>query len=162
MGIVTMSSETAFSYPPEVIYDFVADPKNWTKTYPGGPRIAGVPDELPLRVGDTWTEAHPDKDRIFTWQLAIAMRPKMFVFNSVGNLSHDSDGNGGFQGRMTIAYHFTQPGDGITLFTRTMTVEAYKHTPLHDGFFRMVNPAYIDNYHAGITRELEALHVGAR
>ncbi|MDT5017216.1 MAG: hypothetical protein QOD39_3376, partial [Mycobacterium sp.] len=42
----------------------------------------------------------------------------------------------------------------ITLFPRTMTVEAYKHAPLPDGFFRMVNPANIDAYHAAIAREL--------
>ncbi|MET0702675.1 MAG: SRPBCC family protein [Mycobacterium sp.] len=159
MGIVTTSSETAFPYPAEVIYDFVTAPANWTKTYPGGPRIADVPERLPLQVGDTWTEGHPEKDRIFTWQLAIAMRPKMFVFNSVGNLSHDSQGNGGFPGRMTITYHFTQPGEGFTLFTRSMTIEAYRDAPLHDGFFRMVNPAHIDSYHAGIARELAVLHV---
>lgn len=159
MGIVTTSSETAYFHPAETLYDFVTDPNNWTKTYPGGPRIGGVPESLPLRVGDTWTEAHPDKDRIFTWRLAIATRPKMFVFSSMGNLSHDSDGNGGFAGRMTIAYQFTQPGKDVTLFTRTMTIEAYKDAPLHDGFFRMVNPAYIDGYHAGIARELTAEHV---
>jgi len=32
VGIVTTSSETAFMYPPEVVYDFVTT--NWTKTYP--------------------------------------------------------------------------------------------------------------------------------
>ncbi len=57
------------------------------------------------------------------------MRPKMWVFNSVGRLGHDRDGNGGMEGRITVQYHFTQPGEGITLFTRTMTVEAYKHAP---------------------------------
>jgi hypothetical protein len=31
---------------------------------------------------------------------------------------------------MTIAYHFSQPGEGVTLFTRTMTIEAYKDAPL--------------------------------
>ena len=35
-----------------------------------------------------------------------------------------------------------------------MTIEAYKHAPLSDGFFRMVNPAHIDAYHAAIAREL--------
>jgi hypothetical protein len=35
MGIVTTSSETAFHHPPEAIYDFVTNPANWTKTYPG-------------------------------------------------------------------------------------------------------------------------------
>jgi hypothetical protein len=46
-----------------------------------------------LKVGDTWTESGPDAEKIFTWHLAIAMRPKMWVFNSVGRLGHDPDGN---------------------------------------------------------------------
>jgi hypothetical protein len=161
MGIVTTSSETAFTQSAETIYDFVTNPVNWTKTYPGAPRIGNLPGQLPLKVGDTWTEAHPELDRIFTWQLAIAMRPTLWVFNSVGRLGHDSDDNGGHDGRMTISYHFVRPSEDITLFTRTMTIEAYKHAPLHDGFFRMVNPANIDAYHAAIARELEASRVCA-
>ena len=43
---------------------------------------------------------------------------------------------------------------GVTLFTRTMTVEAYKDQPMPDGFFRIVNPANIDSYHAAVAREL--------
>ena len=58
------------------------------------------------------------------------------------------------EGRISAQYRFTQPGEGITLFTRTMTVEAYKDAPMPDGFFRMVNPANIDAYHAAIAREL--------
>jgi hypothetical protein len=84
------------------------------------------------------------------------MRPKMWVFNSVGRLGHDRDGNGGMEGRITVQYHFTQPGEGVTLFTRTMTVEAYKHAPMPDAFFLTVNPANIDAYHAAIARELAA------
>jgi hypothetical protein len=158
MGIVTTSSETAFCQSPEAIYDFVTNPANWTKTYPGGPDIRNLPDRLPLQVGDTWDEAHPDptKDRVFTWQLAMAVRPSLFVFSSVGRLGHDTGGNGGLEGRMTIEYHFNRPGEDVTLFTRTMTIEAYKHAPLTDGFFRMVNPAHIDAYHAAVARELGA------
>jgi hypothetical protein len=156
MGIVTTSSETAFNYPPEVVYDFVTNPTNWTKTYPGSTHVGGLPEHLPLEVGDGWTESGPDGDRIFSWHLAIAMRPTMWVFNSVGRLGHDRDGNGGMEGRITVQYHFTQPGDSITLFTRTMTIEAYKHAPLPDGFFRIVNPANIDAYHSAIERELAA------
>lgn len=154
MGIVTTSSETAFSHAPETIYDFVTNPANWTKTYSGSTHVRGLPDHLPLKVGDAWTESGPDGDRIFSWHLAIAMRPTIWVFNSVGRLGHDGDGNGGMEGRITVQYHFTQPADGITLFTRTMTIEAYKHAPLPDAFFRMVNPANIDAYHAAIAREL--------
>ena len=156
MGIVTTRSETSFVHSAERIYDFVANPANWTKTYPGGPIIRNLPDELPLKVGVTWDEADPspEHDRVFTWQLAIAMRPTLFVFNSVGRLGHDSHGNGGMEGRMTIEYHFTQLEAGRTLFTRTMTIEAYKHAPMPDRFFQIVNPAHVDAYHAAVAREL--------
>ena len=158
MGIVTTSSETAFTQPPEMIYDFVTNPTNWTRAYPGSPRISNVP-ELPLKVGDTWDESHPEKDVTFTWQLAVAMRPRLWIFNSVGRLGHDNDGNGGMEGRMTIEYHFTRPGENMTLFTRTMTIEAHKDVPMPDGFFRIVNPARIDEYHAAIAQHLESLPV---
>lgn len=154
MGIVTTSSETAFTHSAETVYDFVTNPANWTKTYPGSAHIGGLP-EVPLKVGDTWVEAGPAGDKLFTWQLAIAVRPKLFVFTSVGRLDHDRDGNGGLEGRMTIQYHFTSPGQGITLFSRTMTIEADKGAPLPDAFFRIVNPANIDTYHAAVARELE-------
>jgi hypothetical protein len=155
LGIVSTSSETAFPLPPETVYDFVTDPANWTKTYPSSAHVGKLP-ELPLHIGDTWEEAGPAGDNFFTWHLAIAMRPKLFVFNSVGRLGRDSAGNGGFEGRITVQYHFTEPGQGITLFARTMTIEAYKDAPMPDGFFRIVNPAHIDAYHAAIARELAA------
>jgi hypothetical protein len=44
----------------------------------------------------------------------------------------------------------------ITLFTRTMTIEAYRYAPLPDKYFMVVNPANIDAYHAAIARELAA------
>ena len=153
MGIVTTSSETAFAHSAETLYDFVTNPANWTKTYPGS-NYVGKLDELPLAVGDTWEEGGPDGERIFTWHLAIAVRPKLWVFTSDGRLGHDRDGGGGMEGRITVEYHFTQPGEGITLFTRTMTIEAPKDSPMPDGFFRIVNPANIDRYHAAIAREL--------
>ncbi|CQD24913.1 polyketide cyclase/dehydrase and lipid transport [Mycolicibacterium conceptionense] len=109
---------------------------------------------MPLQVGDTWTEAGPDGARIYTWHLAIAMRPRMWVFNSVGRLGHDREGNGGHEGRITVQYQFTRPGNDITLFSRTMTIEAYKDAPLPDALFRVVNPANIDAYHAAVAREL--------
>jgi hypothetical protein len=155
VGIVTTSSETALRQSPETIYDFVTNPVNWSKTYPGGPRISGVSEDLPLRVGDTWQEAHPVHDRVFTWHLAMASRPTLWVFSSVGRLGTDSDGAGGLEGRMTIEYRLSRPGPDVTLFTRTMTIEAYRQAPLSDGFFRMVNPAHIDAYHAAVARELD-------
>ena len=154
MGIVTTSSETAFTQSAEGVYDFVTNPANWVKTYPGSAHIGGLPERLPLQVGDTWTEAGPDGKQIYTWHLAIAMRPRMWVFNSVGRLGHDAEGNGGKEGRITVQYQFTRPGNDITLFSRTMTIEAYKDAPLPDALFRVVNPANIDAYHAAVAREL--------
>ncbi len=82
------------------------------------------------------------------------MRPKLWVFNSVGNLGHGRDGTGGRPGRITVQYEFSTPGQDVTVFRRTMTVEAYKESPLPDGFFRTVNPANIDRYHEAIAHEL--------
>jgi hypothetical protein len=77
LGIVTTTSETAFTQSAETVYDFVTNPENWTKTYPGSAHIGNLP-ELPLKVGDTWEESGPDGDRIFSWQLAVAVRPSLF------------------------------------------------------------------------------------
>lgn len=153
MGIVTTTSETSFNHPPETIYAFVTNPANWPKTYPGSTHVGGLVRELPLKVGEIWSEAGP-KGELYTWHLAIAMPPKLWVFNSVGRLGHDAEGRGGVEGRITVQYHFTRPGGSMTLFTRTMTIEAYKDAPLPDEFFRIVNPAIIDRYHAAIAREL--------
>ncbi len=157
MGIVTALQRRPSRQSAETVYDFVTNPENWTKTYPGSAHIGSLP-ELPLKVGDTWQEAGPDGDRIFTWQLAIAMRPTVFVFNSVGRLGHHRDDRGGLksglEGRITVEYRFARPGHGVTLFTRTMTIEAYKHAPLPDRLFQQANPARIDAYHAAVAREL--------
>lgn len=159
MGIVTTSSKTAFRHPAEAVYDFVTNPANWTKTYPGSSHVGNLP-VVPLQVGDTWEEAGPDGDRVFTWQLAVAVRPRLWMFTSVGRLGHDRAGDGGLVGRMTVEYHFSRPGHDITLFTRTMTIEADRDAPLPDAFFRVVNPANIDAYHAAVGRELDTA-VGA-
>lgn len=154
MGIVTTSSETAFARPAEDIYDFVSNPANWPKTYPGSTHIEGLPGHFPLRIGDTWREGGADGRGLFTWHLALAERPKLFVFSSVGRLGHDQEGKGGREGRITVEYRFTRPGEGVTLFTRTMTIEVPKDSPWADETFLIVNPAHIDQYHAAIAREL--------
>lgn len=158
MGIVTTSSETAFTQSPEEVYAFVSNPINWTKAYPGSKHIEGLPDHFPLKVGDVWREGGDGPSR-YTWHLAMAMPPKLWVFNSVGLLGHDMDGNGGFEGRITVEYKFLRPGRDsagreITLFKRTMTIELPKNAPVSDDYFSMVNPNKIDAYHAAIAREL--------
>jgi hypothetical protein len=42
------------------VYDFVTNPVNWTKTYSTSTQIGGLPEEPPLKVGDTWYEGGPD------------------------------------------------------------------------------------------------------
>ena len=104
---------------------------------------------------DRWI---PDGDRIFSWQLAAAVRPSLFVFTSLGRLGHDRDDphglKSGLDGRITVTYRFSRPGQDITLFARTMTIEARKDTPLPDRLFQQANPARIDEYHAAVAREL--------
>ena len=129
MGTVTSTSETAFTQSAETVYDFVTNPENWTKTYPGSAHIGNLP-ELPLKVGNTWGDAHPDDGRTSGRHPAIATRPTL------------------------LQYHFTRPGQDITLFSRTMTIEAHKHAPLPDELFQQANPAKIDAYHQAVAREL--------
>ena len=59
MPTVTLVSETAFNHPPEKIYDFVSNPQNWVKTYPGSTHEEGLEPNKTLKVGDTWTETGP-------------------------------------------------------------------------------------------------------
>ncbi len=54
MGIVTTSTEIAFTQSAETIYDFVTNPANWTKTYPGSERIGELP-EVPTARRACWT-----------------------------------------------------------------------------------------------------------
>ena len=65
MGFFSIQSETAFSYPAEVIYDFVSNPDNWGRTYKGsGGMKEGEKLDLPLKVGDVWTEKGTDDVRL--------------------------------------------------------------------------------------------------
>ncbi len=66
------------------------------------------------------------------------------------------------EGRITVSYRFTRPGQDVTLFARTMTIEAYKDAPLPDQLFQQVNPAKIDAYHAAVARELGQIDTSAR
>jgi hypothetical protein len=153
MGIATTTSETAFTQTAQEVYDFVTNPGNWPKTYPISRSVGSIPHQLPLKVGDVWTEGGP-RGEFYTWQLALATPPKLWVFTSVGKLGHDKEGQGGVDGRITVQYHFSQPAPDTTLFSRTMTVEAYRDTPLPDELFTIMSPAHIDQYHAAVAREL--------
>ena len=154
MGTITVSSETAFNLPPEKVYDFVSDPRNWPKVYPGSSHVTGV-DTFPLQVGDEWNEgAVPN---VFTWRLITSVRPTKWVFQSVGLLGHDPAVKGsGFVGLMTIAYTFSTPGDGVTLFHRQMSLEMPKRAAMPEGMTKVFEPRLIDAYHDAVARALAA------
>ena len=152
MGTLTVSSETAFTQTPEQVYDFVTDPRNWPKAYPGSSHIVGVAN-LPLQVGDEWNEGAPP--RVFTWRLITAARPTKWVFQSVGLLGHDPENPGtGFVGLMTVAYSFSTPGDGVTLFHRQMSMELPKRATMPEGMIAAFEPQRIDSYHDAVARLL--------
>jgi hypothetical protein len=92
MGVMSVTSETIFNYPPDVIYDFVGNPVNWGRTYKGS---AGLPSDakkldLPLKVGDVWTEKVALAENTYhaKWVLEIADRGRKFAFRQVG-ISHE-------------------------------------------------------------------------
>ena len=156
MGIIATSSETTFTQDPETLYDFVTDPNNWPKTYPGSGGIEGI-DRLPLQVGDVWSESGRlgDLDCRYTWRLVTAERPWRFEFRSVGALAHDPDDHsGGFEGITTISYTFTRSGAGVTLFHRSMTTEVPKHGRMAPQVVAAHEPFAIDAYHDAVAAAL--------
>jgi hypothetical protein len=152
MGIVTTMTETAFTQSAEQLYNYVTNPENWTKSYPGSEHMSGLHD-LPLKVGDTWMEQGPAGEH-YSWQLATAVPNRLWVCNTTGRLGHDGKGNGGFEGRIMVRYEFSQPGGERTLFTRTMLVDTYRGHPLPDSVFASMNPTEAEKYHAAIAKAL--------
>ena len=155
MGKFSITSETAFAYPPEVIFDFVANPANWGRTYKGS---GGVHQHLtlPLKFGDTWTEKVdlPPNTYLSTWTLITVVRPKKFVFQQVNKIGMREHGSGGHDGFTTISYTFEQPGQGVTLFTRNLTCELPKGVDIPDDLLTVkCRPGGIDRYHQRVEEE---------
>ncbi len=149
---MTTSSETAFARAPETLYDFVTNPANWTKTYPGSAHITNLPDELSA------------EGRRHLAGVRLRQRPNLHLASgdAVRGRSYGcSIPLGGLAmtvmatvvwkaGSQEVSTTSPRPGEELTLFTRTMTIEAYKHAPLPDAHTEQeVNPAKIDAYHAG-------------
>lgn len=153
MGIITMVAEAAFDQPAERVYDFVSNPANWVKTYPGSEHEEGLPRDMTLKVGDTWVETGPRGER-YSWQVATAVRPSLWVCNTIGRLSHEADGSGGYEGRIAMQYRFLRPGGDVTVFQRTYQIETYAGSALPDFFLTSMNPIHAETYFAGIAREL--------
>lgn len=153
MGIVTMVAETAFPQSAEQVYDFVSDPANWVKTYPGSEDEEGLPHDMPLKVGDGWVETGPRGER-YSWQVAVADRPTLWVCNTVGPLGFEADGSGGVDGRIEIRYRFFRPGGDVTVFERTYITESRPGSVLPDIFLTSMNPVHAETYFEGIRKEL--------
>ena len=165
MGNFSITSETTFSHPPEVIYDFVSNPGNWGRTYKGsgGMHEGSKHLTLPLKFGDTWTERveldtpHGHNIYLSTWTLITAIRPRKWVFQQIDKIGMKEDGSGGHDGITTISYTFEQPGQGVTLFTRNLHCELPKGVDIPDDLLTVkCRPGGIDRYHAAIEKELDA------
>lgn len=159
MGVISVTSETIFNYPPEIIYDFVSNPSNWGRTYAGS---SGLPPgqnlSLPLKVGDVWTEkvALPKNTYHPKWVLEIADRGRKFAFRQVNNVAAGEDGSGGVSGYCWITYTFMKAGHGLTLFTRNLTCELEKVVDVPDDLMlAMSRPSGIDKYHDAIKKLLD-------
>ena len=87
LGIVTTSSETTFEQSARTIYDFVSNPANWTKTYPGRPRASAICRTVfRSRSATPGTKALPirRRDQVYPrGSLPIAHASDLFVFRSV-------------------------------------------------------------------------------
>lgn len=155
MAIVTTVNETVFTKSAEQVYDFVSNPGNWPQAYPGSVHEEGLPQDTVLQIGDTWVETGP-RGELYSWHVAIAVRPRIWVCSTFGRIGHDQDGKGGIEGRITVQYRFLRPGDDITLFQRTMVVETYKESPMPDSVFASMNPTESEKYFANVRAALEA------
>jgi hypothetical protein len=101
MGKFSITSETAFAYPAEAIFDFVTDPSNWVKPYKSS-SSSGTPSKqarnltLPLEFGDEWTERVelPPNTHLSTWRLITVDRPRKFVFQQHNDIGRKEDGTG--------------------------------------------------------------------
>ena len=155
MAIVMSVNETMFVQPAEQVYDFVSNPANWPQAYPGSVHEEGLNPGGPLKIGDTWVEAGPNGE-LYSWHVAIAVRPRIWVCSTFGPIGHDKDGGGGTEGRISVQYRFLRPCMEGTLFERTMTVETYKEAPMPDAVFASMNPTQSEIYFANIRAALEA------
>jgi hypothetical protein len=155
MAIVTTTNEAVFAQSAEQVYDFVSNPGNWPQAYPGSVHEEGLSPGLPLNVGDTWTETGPQGE-LYSWHVAIAVRPRIWVCSTFGPIGHARDGSSGIEGRITVQYRFLRPSGDITLFQRTMTVETYRESPMPDSVFASMNPTQSEIYFANIRAALEA------
>ena len=155
MAIVTTVNETAFTQSAEQVYDFVSNPANWPQAYPGSVHEEGLTQASPLKIGDTWVETGP-RGELYSWHVAIAVRPRVWVCSTFGPNGHVQDGGGGVEGRITVQYRFLRPGGNITLFQRTMVVETYKESPMPDSVFASMNPTQSEIYFDNIRAALEA------
>lgn len=162
MGKFSITGETVFDYPPEVIYDFVSNPHNWGRTYKGSGGMQDRNLKVPLQLGDVWTEKVdlPPNTYLSTWRLITAERPRKFAFQQINNVGMKEDGTGGVDGITTITYTFEgNVGEGKTLFTRNLTGEHPRGVgPPDDLLTVCCRTTGIEKYHDAVKAILDEEH----
>lgn len=162
MGKFSITGETVFDYPADVIYDFVSNPHNWGKTYKGSGGMQDKNLKVPLEIGAVWTEkvTLPPNMYVSTWRLITAERPREFALQQVNKIGMLEDGTGGVDGFTTITYTFEENiGCGKTLFTRNLTGELPRGVGLPDDLLTVCcRPDGIERYHDAVKRELDKEH----
>ncbi|CAK3847221.1 Hypothetical predicted protein [Lecanosticta acicola] len=168
MGRFSITSETAFSHPPEVVYDFAANPNNWGRTYKGS---GGMHKDVkvPVEFGDVWTEKVdlPPNTYYSTWTCIRKERPWSFVIQQQNHIGATEPDVGGCDGFTTISYTFEKVGEGVTLFTRNLTCELPRGTAIPDDLLTVsltvcCRPQGIEKYHDSIKDELDQKHEKTR
>lgn len=156
MGYFMSSSQTVFTQSAMEVYNFVSDPGNWGSTYKGS---GGVHQELelPLKVGDTWSELVTLDENTYRsdWVLVTAVPGRLWEFRQVDKIGQSADGEGGVDGVTTITYEFSDAGEGLTLFTRTLKCTTPKGVGIPDDLLTVrARPDGIDRYHEAIKARL--------
>lgn len=159
MGSFTVTATNLITHTPTAVYDFVSNPHNWPLTYEGSASMDSTV-QVPLNVGDTWTETVRRGDFEFasTWRLEVAERPRKFEFRQIDGIGARPDGSGGVPGFTSISYLLEPTGATATLFTRTMVCELPHGVRIPDQLLiARAQPAGIDGYHDAIQRLLDGV-----
>lgn len=86
---------------------------------------SGATVKVPLEFGHDWTEKVdlPPNTYYANWVCIRNQRPWSFIMQQQNHVAATAPGEGGVDGFTTIYYTFEKVGEGVTLFTRTLTCE---------------------------------------
>ncbi|EMC95534.1 hypothetical protein BAUCODRAFT_493068 [Baudoinia panamericana UAMH 10762] len=175
MGRFSIISETAFSQPRDVVFDYACDPNNsgsyiqriWRHEPPGegtNRTWTDVDGSMALKcvptvrsaLTDTFQRVElPDNTYLSTWMAITVERPWRFAIQQQNNIAMKEDGTGGLPGITHITYTFEDVGEGVTLFTRNLTCELPRGVSLPDDLLTVCcRPQGIEKYHDAIKAQL--------